>query len=439
MRLKNNIGRKKNMLASFRKAESGTVLPLFGLAIFAIVGATGIAIDYGRAAMMQSKLHAAIDAAGLAAGAVSYSRDVNTEVLKFAEANFPQGFMGVTYTVTSANGGPVNVDGSGNIDVTARGEISTTFMNIFGIRSLDIAATTQVARGNRRGLEVVMVLDNSGSMGGTQGGVTRSQAMVNGAKEFLNIVYDPESNLDPVYIGIVPFNAYVRPGAAKASGTVWSRESATDDTTSTDTLGCLNDRDDSPHTERPTAYVETDQPPTTENYDTLWNRDKLGGNCVADMFPMSSSSTLISNKLDTMTANGNTRVDLGAIWGWRMISPRWRGLWAHEISSLPLDYNSNPLMSKVVILLTDGENYPADTLLTSVQTDQRQIRACNSMKAAGITVYGITFHTTNARAISTMRSCASSAEHYFHAAGNDSIATVFQQIAESLVNLRISR
>src|SRR5690606_21934126 len=46
----------------------------------------------------------------------------------------------------------------------------------------------------------------------------------------------------------------------------------------------------------------------------------------------------------------------GLAWGWRLLSPDWRGMWGGATpATLPMDYNT-PLMDKVIVLLTDGEN-----------------------------------------------------------------------------------
>jgi hypothetical protein len=53
---------------------------------------------------------------------------------------------------------------------------------------------------------------------------------------------------------------------------------------------------------------------------------------------------------------GGTTGNLGLSWGWRTISPNWRGLWGGETpNDMPLDYGT-PFMDKVVVILTDGQN-----------------------------------------------------------------------------------
>ena len=72
---------------------------------------------------------------------------------------------------------------------------------------------------------------------------------------------------------------------------------------------------------------------------------------------MTANATTVTNAINAMTAQGNTHIDLGLAWGWRMLSPRWQGLWGGEMNtnSLPLAYNTKG-MNKAVVLLTDGFN-----------------------------------------------------------------------------------
>ena len=54
------------LAARFHQRSEGSVLPLFALAAFPILGLMGASIDYGRAADVRAKLQAALDSAVLA-------------------------------------------------------------------------------------------------------------------------------------------------------------------------------------------------------------------------------------------------------------------------------------------------------------------------------------------------------------------------------------
>jgi hypothetical protein len=153
-------------------------------------------------------------------------------------------------------------------------------------------------------------------------------------------------------------------------------------------------------------------------------------------------------------------------WGWRMLSPEWRGLWGGEMNAndLPLDYHT-PLMNKVVILMTDGMNsvatgnYTAYGFLSSnelgttnvtqanAQLDTRTLAVCSSLKANGVLVYTIGFGSTDVPDINNttsvngpmLKACASKLEYYFFAPTNAQLTAAFQKIGDSLSNLFISK
>lgn len=177
---------------------------------------------------------------------------------------------------------------------------------------------------------------------------------------------------------------------------------------------------------------------------------------TAPVSPMRSSKTQVRDAINAMTAGGNnvigTRIDLGAVWAWRMLDPRWRGYWNHQTSALPLNYNT-PNMDKVAIILSDGmnccdgfrPNAPKDY---SLIMDEKMLEVCEKMKDLGIRVYTIAFNIKMNRAKQVLQQCArmsnngqpqQNRQHYFDATGGDELNVVFAQIADSLMSLRLSR
>lgn len=494
----------KHTSTRFLHAEQGTVLPLFGLALFAILGCVGIAIDYGRAQMAQSKLHAAIDAAGLAAASVSSSRDVNSEILKFTRANFPQGsadspggyYMGVRYTID-----PTRIDDNGVLAVNARGTVPTTFMQIFGKETVDIAAFTQITRGNTS-MELVMSLDITGSMGGQ-----KIIDLRNAANDLVDILYGDKETIDRFWVGIVPYATSVNIGRNKIE---WLRDYNTASPPDSDTTkypagypatqlkwkGCVESRShygtlydtgedmtDNPPTTAATKFpiyywpsVSPNNPWTVSNLrQTLpYDNNNARGpnvNCGNEVTPLTSQKSTVKNRINQLQAwpRGGTMGSEGLAWGWRMISPQWRGMgWGHADNSLPLDYpapeNKN---NKIVIMMTDGENniytngatdylgsdytpygfIQQRYLGAGVNTRARGITAvdakfattCERMKARGITLYTITFALNNATTQQLFRTCASKPEFYFNSPDGAALRQAFRQIADSLLTLRLSR
>lgn len=450
-----------NTLRRLHRCDKGATLPIVGLVFLVLVVAVGLAVDYGRAQMVQSKLQASLDAAALAAATVGNNEATEAQKLavkqreanKFMEANFPTDYMQTLYPA----GGDQYIteflmtdDGKG-LSLTARGRVSTALMRIAGFDTVDVSAYTEISVDTARGgLEVVMVLDNTGSMNGSAGGETRMTALKRSAKKLVNDIY-VEGIADPQrsYVGIVPFSFAVNVGNAKSPGSRWKRANATSSTAIAAPVNCIYpDNTVTPLADPPapnrappsrnTNYAATDTPPSSG--DTLFYNEYFDNGCgTVSMSAMSRNKVAIDNAIDAMITTGQTRIDLGAVWGWRMLSPRWRGYWAHSDPALPLPYDT-PEMNKVMILLTDGRNEVYGNNQTVLdRANARLSNVCESAKQQGIVIYSITLHLNDANTQNRMRNCASTTDHYFHVAPGGSLDEVFSKIADSLANLRISR
>jgi hypothetical protein len=188
-------------------------------------------------------------------------------------------------------------------------------------------------------------------------------------------------------------------------------------------------------------------------------------NCPSPMTSLSPNKSsaigAIAEMRDAADRSG-TSTDIGAVWGWRMLSPRWRGLWGGDTpSDMPLDYHT-PLMNKVAVILTDGENQllyyanlldeysghgrtsearldGADTMTeTRAEIDERMQSVCTSMKDNGIIVYTVLFQESDPTAVEQFQDCATDLAHYFYAPDNATLTTAFQTIAGELSSLRIA-
>ncbi len=153
------------------KHQAGQILILAGLGLVMLVGFAGLAIDSGRSYGVKAKLNAAVDSAAIAAGrALTVGADdaartaaAITAGTNYYNANFPLNYLGATrsnpvVTATHDNTGKwiVNVAGSANMP--------TTFMGVLGFNNVPVSAAGQTIR---RDLDVVLVMDISGSIGGS--------------------------------------------------------------------------------------------------------------------------------------------------------------------------------------------------------------------------------------------------------------------------------
>lgn len=425
-------------------------MPLVGLVFLTVIMVVGVAVDYGRAQLVRSKLHAALDAAGLAAASVAKSRDTETEVLKFVEANFPQGYMNATAGdngaypgafVTRINRENNAQDNSVSLELAARAEVKTLFMKLFGFQTIPVSVETVINQ-TRSGLELVLVLDNSGSMGYVAAGQTRLAALKEAANKMIEELYGERDTYDNLFVGISPFNHRVRVGAAKTAGSMWLRENAASTQAIKGDVQCTDDREEIRHAQYRTSNfppVENAVPVALFNLEALEKLEQDDPCNNAQMTPLRKSKQEILAAVNAMTSDGFTRIDIGTLWGWRMLSPGWRGLWNHADASLPLPYNA-PNMNKVMIILTDGKNEarPEEAAVVPI-ANANLATICSRIKAEGIIIYSVVAHLQDAQTQGLMRGCASTEQHYFFVPPNGSIPDVFERITDSLMNLRISK
>ncbi|MEL7273923.1 MAG: TadE/TadG family type IV pilus assembly protein [Pseudomonadota bacterium] len=187
-----------------------------------------------------------------------------------------------------------------------------------------------------------------------------------------------------------------------------------------------------------------------------------------------NQSDIISG-ISSMQANGLTNIQQGVIWGWKTLSPE-------EPLTNGRSY-SETKNRKVMIVMSDGNNtyYPIDgfyygyskknksyygawghsvnerifdgftaianpshSFTTFSQSmDSHLKETCANAKAAGITIYTIAFDVPNGSAVQLMlQDCASSdvggAKLYYPASNNAALVQAFDDILQSLSELRIA-
>ena len=321
-------------LHRFAQNERGSVFAIMAFASMAIIGAVGIAVDTGRAELAQSKLQNALDAGGLAAGATLNSSDMTAVVSKYLQANFSQGNLGATITKVTAT---LNAD-STVLTANATATMPTTFMKIFGRTTMTLSATTEITRTNK-GLELALVLDTTGSMVGS-----KLASLKTASHDLVSILFGGNTTATNLWIGVVPFTQAVNIGTSHKSWLVQT-DFATHNWGTTSWAGCVDARytgrditDDTPNlqlfdayywpsdTNNPWITTTTSHGKTTTTYTINSTR---GPNiyCPSAITPLTNQKSSIDAGIDALVAGGNTHVNLGAVWGWRLISPRWRGIW----------------------------------------------------------------------------------------------------------------
>lgn len=462
-------------LNRFLRSESGAVAPMIGLMMIMLIGCMGIAIDTGRSMVVKARLVDALDAAGLAVGARIATSDFNADATKFVTANFKANYAGAT--VTSVTATP-NTDKT-VITLAATATMPTSFMKLFGTSAVTVKATSEVTR-QSVGLELVMVLDNTGSMeqSGSMPGLKTA------ANSLVSILFGSDTTAENLFIGLVPFSQAVNIGTSRAG---WVLPTTLLPTTNayypSYWTGCVEARrngldrtDDPPLTTNTNSLFRAYYSPDDDDYNN-WIRKYSNGTsytqiyyynylyqqgpgafCPSEMTLMTNVKSKITTGINAMAAQGSTMINLGAVWGWRMISPRWRGYWGGDMAanSLPLNYGTKN-MQKAVIIMTDGENsfspnnYTAYGALADgrlgytsqgsaeTELDTRLTTVCTSMKTAGVIVYTVAFNNPDSSTKSMLQGCATSSSYYFDAGNTSALNAAFQTIGSSLSNLRVSK
>ncbi len=223
-------------IRKFLKNTSGSILPTFAVMTVPVFIIIGAAIDYSSYSQMRSEVHAALDAAALAAtkelNVVRSSFPPEVDTPEEEKAYVEQQLETFTNNYMRANVDAVIPDSAFEVDITyippvgneapgldLRADI--TYDTIFGfpgdseieILSIDkISEELQslVILGNRT-VEIALVLDNSGSMSGN-----RIDTLIVEAKKLVNNIHDADGNSartdDPVKFSIIPFSGMVNVG-----------------------------------------------------------------------------------------------------------------------------------------------------------------------------------------------------------------------------------
>ena len=341
----------------------GGAAVIIAFSILPLLAAGGLAIDISLAYMLKNQMSKALDAAGLAAGAVAFETYATADAEDFFNANFDPGRIDATLTSFS-----VSIDAKKeNITLTATAKMPTRFMHIVGLDNVDVTSRAVIIRANK-GMELVLVMDNTGSM--RSGG--KMDATKAAAHDLIDIIYGAETTLPNVWVALVPYTATVNIGTDH-----WNWLNGPDRANINPSSfgvngwkGCVearaapSDQDD----RRPSGNWFTSYYYATDT-DNVWvpidesngaQNNGTGPNlgCGPAITPLTPNRPTIDAAIAEMLPwhRGGTAGNLGLSWSWRAISPEWRGMWNNETPpSMPFDYDE-PLIEKVVVMMTDGQN-----------------------------------------------------------------------------------
>jgi Flp pilus assembly protein TadG len=374
--------------------EGGNVAMIFALALMPITVLAGGAVDVNQAMNARTRLSQALDSAALAVGVdLSASESDAADIaLDFINSNYPPEEIGVV------SGLQVSIDPiADTVVVTAQAEVETAFLSLIGMETLTVHWESEVQRA-RQALELVMVLDNTGSMSGSKIASLRDAGLL-----LTDILFEG-ADTDMLHIGLVPFTATVNVGTQferawwldpNAQSSLHSenfdpagnRWDIYDTIQNREWTGCVEARaipmdieDVEPNAGDPETlflpYFAPDEAGfsgysngylndgmggydhrarmrNTPKYTNAWvsssSRGPQRGCTARPVTPLTNSRNTIDSAISDMIASGTTNIPIGVSWGVRLLSPEMpftEGVAWDDDETI-----------KAMVVLTDGQNY----------------------------------------------------------------------------------
>jgi len=401
------ISPTRTALRRFLVRDQRGTFAVFSLFVFlAMLLVAGLAIDLMRHETVRLRMQGVTDRAVLAATSLRQTPSSATPeqiLTAYFAAEGLSAQLGDQYSIVD------DPEDGRTITVVPTATVPSLFMRLVGIDSFAVAtpAAAQEAVGNRTRVELVMVLDVSGSMNG-QGkiGAMREAA----AQLAATLLADNEDGA--MAVTLVPYDTWVLPPAGFLNSF-----------TNITGTGACNDW-------------------------TVWNiitntlslatqRRNCNTAVWAQVSPYHNDATEAVAAINGLVARGTTSIDLGVRWGAMHFDPSIRpavndlitnGTVDPIFQGRPFDW-SEPDLVRALILLTDGENCCGERTLTALQ-DLNTIAVCTELKLRGVTIYSVAFQAPPSGAL-LMQACASSPSHYFNANVNE-LVSVFEAIGANV-------
>lgn len=401
--------------------EQRGAVALTWIIIFPVILLTLLAaIDFIRYSVVQSKLQNALDTAVISAGRnldkftpLSGSSDETrwrADAISYFFSNISSHFLGssisqdqvtINYEEETSKQG---IKTGQIVRMKATGSLPLLTTGFLSRPAFTLHAENEAIRRTRRDVEMVLALDNTGSMSNEN----RIGALKQASKELINTVLSASGN-GRSYIGLVPFADTTYIGTDKTrwlnstaqswpyikAGQYWGGcvvEPYTDNTfrpepglpgdfnplmtigTRSVKLADLYGKNNGYSVDPASITVKGSREKLIRTYtpkddvinvefafnsryhqmqygDTGWRSNCPSGR---KMQFLNNDASALTAKINAMFVDGRTIIPLGLLWAWRMLDPAWRGNNGWGDSEKPQD--AAPGLTKVIVLLTDGNN-----------------------------------------------------------------------------------
>ena len=336
------------LITDFKRDERGA-FAVFVIGIFtSMILIGGAAIDMVRYEAVRSSIQNNLDRAVLAAASLRQTQDPETVV---------RDYMSKVETLSSFN---VTIDQANTIvsltsrkvSATATANISTYFLRIAGMNTLDVTAKSSASEEIPH-LEISLVLDISSSMLGKN-----MNALKAAANEFVDTVITEDDNRR-TSISIVPYATNVT--VPESMWSLYDIEAGV-----TDKTRCMIFAAADYNLAAIDPTVDQRQLPYYSSRGTFASGlDFSACNMFeyAEIMPLSTSAAALHAKIDTLNANDETGGDntaghIATKWGVALLDPAANVIGADlggDVAMVPTAYDERGVM-KVLVVMTDGSN-----------------------------------------------------------------------------------
>ncbi|MCB1398353.1 MAG: VWA domain-containing protein [Rhodobacteraceae bacterium] len=391
--------------ARLARDPSGSLSVLAVFVFVAMLLVAGLAVDMMRHETVRLRLQDTTDRAVLAAtmlrGAGTDATPEQIVRAYFAAEGLSAQLAGRIDVVENSDGRTVTV--------APAATVPSLFLSLVGVDSLPLTTLAQAneAVQGRTRIDLVMVLDISGSMGSAGKIDAMRSAAATLARSLL-----ADNDDGHVALSIVPYDAWVLPppGMLSEFASVTGNGACNDWTVWNSITNSLT------------------QPTTRAWCDTAsW----------AQVRPFLHDPVEAAGYINGLQARGTTSIDLGVRHGALFFDPSLRpavaalidtGQVAPQFRDHPLSWDE-PGAVRALVLLTDGQNCCGERYSQMLQ-DANTLAVCSELKARDVLIYAIAFQAPAAGA-ALMQGCASSENHFFNADVGE-ILSVFEGIGANI-------
>lgn len=407
----------RNVGQSFKKSDRGNVAVMTAVALLVVVGATALSLDISQGVNTKSRLADATDSLSLllAKGRITEQAEMREVAEEYLAENYPA-LTGDKIEIISLSWE------DDAVTVKLSNVSDNSFGSFLGSNKIDVSvASTAVF--SRKPMDIALVLDSTGSMGGS-----RMTTLKSAGTDMVDLI-DEYSNGN-VRISVVPFATNVNVGLSQRNAS-WANvlpdrayRAATPITSAVSERkweGCVGSRNAPNHM---SVRYSGRKVPAVYKHDNAW--------CGQPLQPLTTSFSSVKASINSLVASGNTYMPAGLLWGWRTLD-----------DSSPFAHSTPDDTEKALILMTDGQNTVSKNGIHhrgggSGNADQTTASLCNAIKDDEIIVYTIAYEVSNTATRNLLQGCASEEANYFDARNSAELKKAFEDIANALIEVRIS-